>query len=84
VRDEVLRYASWPAQATSYMIGKLELRQRKQRTKEELGDRSEGITFANAQLERDYNDLNLLASGALFTPTYDALLEDFVAKHRSN
>lgn len=37
VRSEILRYIAWPGQATSYMLGMLEIRRLRERAESELG-----------------------------------------------
>ena len=51
ITTEVDRYISWPAQALSYKIGEIKIRQLRQKAEQELGDRFDIRQFHTAVLK---------------------------------
>jgi uncharacterized protein (DUF885 family) len=60
-RKEVDRYVNWPGQATSYMVGLLEIRNLRARAERELGDRFDIRDFHAVVLENGSMPLDILA-----------------------
>lgn len=60
VETEVDRYINWPGQATSYMIGNLEIRRLREQARQELGPRFDVREFHDRVLENGSVPLALL------------------------
>jgi uncharacterized protein (DUF885 family) len=69
IENEVDRYISFPGQATSYMIGRLEIQRMRRQAEETLGDR-----FAI----KGFHD-TVLSSGLVPLGTLDRMVSDWVA-----
>ena len=68
VTSEVDRYITWPAQATSYKIGELRIRELRQRAENVLGDRFD---------LREFHD-QVLANGSLPIAVLEQLVGDWI------
>lgn len=60
IQSEVDRYIAWPGQATSYMLGMLEIRRLRDLAEAELGDRFDIRAFHDRVLENGSIDLGML------------------------
>ncbi|SDX99240.1 Uncharacterized conserved protein, DUF885 familyt [Amycolatopsis xylanica] len=69
IEAEVDRYAGWPAQALSYMVGRLEIQRMRTEAEKALGDRFDIKAFHDV----------VLGSGVLPLPVLAKLVEDWVA-----
>ncbi|WP_370948313.1 DUF885 family protein [Amycolatopsis sp. cg5] len=69
IEAEVDRYAGWPAQALSYMVGRLEIQRMRAEAEKALGDRFDIKAFHDV----------VLGSGVLPLPVLAKLVEDWVA-----
>ncbi|MFD8491651.1 DUF885 domain-containing protein [Amycolatopsis sp. NPDC059657] len=69
IEAEIDRYAGWPAQALSYMVGRLEIQRMRTEAEKALGDRFDIKAFHDV----------VLGSGVLPLPVLAKLVEDWVA-----
>ena len=60
IQSETDRYISWPAQALSYKLGQLKIRELRERAKEELGPKFDIRTFHDEMLDGGTLPLDLL------------------------
>ena len=72
-RKEIERYVVTPGQATSYMIGKLKIKELRARASEELG--------ADFDL-REFHDV-ILANGSVPLETLEELVDDWIASNKA-
>jgi uncharacterized protein (DUF885 family) len=70
VRTETDRYISWPAQALSYKIGELRIRQLRAEAEEALGPSFDIRAFHD----------RLLANGALPLPVLEEVIREWIAE----
>ena len=66
---EIERYAVWPGQASSYMVGKITWLRGRERAKKALGSRFD---------IRAFHDAGLLAGGVPLT-VLDKVIDDYIA-----
>lgn len=59
-QGEVARYIAWPAQATSYMVGMLQIMRLRQEAMQRLGDRFDLVEFHHLLLENGAMPLDVL------------------------
>ncbi len=72
VETETDRYISWPAQALSYKLGELKIRELRQRAEAALGPQFDLRAFHDA----------LLANGSVTLPILEETIERFIAEQR--
>lgn len=70
VESEIDRYVVWPGQATSYMVGAIEIRRLRERAREQLGDRFDIRAFHDVVLE----------DGAVTLPMLGTKVDDWVRR----
>ena len=68
VNTEINRYIGWPAQAVSYKIGELKIRELRKRAEKELGDKFD---------IRSFHDV-VLANGSIPLNTLERIINDFI------
>jgi uncharacterized protein (DUF885 family) len=68
IRSEILRYIAWPGQATSYMLGMLEIRRLRDRAEEVLGE-----DFSLAE----FHD-RVLENGSITLPMLEQKIENWI------
>ncbi|MGB3725485.1 MAG: DUF885 domain-containing protein [Glaciecola sp.] len=73
VRTEIDRYISWPAQALSYKIGEIKIKQLRLKTEQALGDKFDLRAFHDAVLENGSVPLFVL----------EQHIEQFIDTHRN-
>ncbi|WP_404401512.1 DUF885 domain-containing protein [Idiomarina seosinensis] len=73
VTTEIDRYITWPAQALSYKLGELKIKQLRARAEQELGD---------AFNIREFHDA-ILANGSVPLDILEAQLNDWIEKQKS-
>ncbi|WP_158887266.1 DUF885 domain-containing protein [Amycolatopsis anabasis] len=71
IEREIDRYADWPGQALSYMVGRLEIQRIRAAAEEALGERFD---------IRDFHDV-VLGNGVLPLSVLDTVVADWVARH---
>ena len=71
--SEIERYIVWPAQATSYMIGRIKIMELRERAKSELGDRFN---------IKDFHSV-VLMNGILPLTVLEALVDKYIEDNRS-
>jgi len=62
IESEINRYISWPGQATSYMLGMLEIRRLRDNAEAEMGDNFDLRTFHDRVLENGSVTLPMLGA----------------------
>lgn len=73
VNTEIDRYIGWPAQALSYKMGELKIRELRKKAEKELGDQFD---------LRDFHDV-LLLNGAVPLFVLEELVDDWISKVKS-
>ena len=73
IQNEINRYISWPAQATSYMLGMIEIRRLRTLAEETLGD--------NFDL-RGFHD-RVVGMGSITLPMLEESIEAWIAEQRA-
>jgi len=73
IQSETDRYIAWPAQALSYKLGQLKLRELRARARKELGPKFDIRTFHDQMLDGGTLPLDLL----------DARTDQWIAQQRS-
>ena len=74
VNTEIDRYIGWPAQALSYKIGELKIRELRKKAETELGDQFDIRTFHD----------ELLKNGSVPLFTLEDIVDDFIEKSQAN
>ena len=74
IQNEIDRYISWPAQATSYMLGMIEIRRLRTLAEEALGD--------NFDL-RSFHD-RVVGMGSITLPMLEESIEVWIAEQQSS
>lgn len=69
-QSEVVRYISWPGQATAYLVGKIEIMRMRAEAQEALGEDFDLRQFHNV----------VLGNGSMPLPTLEDVLEQWVAQ----
>ena len=69
VENQINRYITWPAQALSYKIGELKIRELRANAELKLGDKFDLRSFHDT----------IVGSGSLPMPVLEALIEDWIA-----
>jgi uncharacterized protein (DUF885 family) len=70
---EIERYAVWPGQATSYMVGKIKIMELREKAKRALGSRFDLRSFHDT----------ILLSGAMPLAVLERLVDDWTARQRA-
>ena len=74
VNTEINRYIGWPAQAVSYKIGELKIRELRKRAEKELGDKFD---------IRSFHDV-VLANGSIPLNTLERIINDFIKAKKTD